>query len=121
MLYRLCAGRVTGYGRCMRRVLSLLLVLAVLWCGSHLGESAMAADFHDDAACAVESPLDCDASGEGSPQGAHGLHHHCPLAPADRTATSAMLGASPGAPPCQRPVTRLDSLSQAPPLQPPTA
>ncbi|KRA84271.1 hypothetical protein [Altererythrobacter sp. Root672] len=108
----------------MRRALHLLLLLAVLWCGIHVGEPAMAHDetLHHQLAAADDSSR--DAGGEkqdGVFDAAHVGHHHCPMAPACNDGAASSTGLTDGAPVFAAAVAPLASLSQAPPLEPPAA
>jgi hypothetical protein len=104
----------------MHRVLRLLLIVCVLWCGAHVAQPAWA---HDDAAHhRIASALDGEEPGhEGSADVAHVGHHHCPAAlhldaagsPDGMARHKSLLFAPRTAP--------LGSLSQAPPLEPPAA
>jgi hypothetical protein len=106
----------------MSRLLHLLLAIAVLWCGSHLGEPAMAADHPAEATCLVAlADNACDPSGDESPLATHTSHHHCPSAPAHHVGVSIAQGISTSVLLRPHAVNALGSLSQAPPLQPPTS
>jgi hypothetical protein len=106
----------------MPRLLGLLVIFSVLWCGLHLMEPAGTApglaDSHEIAA--GDAPGDCHDSGAGSGKAAHSSHHHCPVAPEPRLASAdtAARGESlffAGL------TARMPSLAEAPPLEPPTA
>lgn len=108
----------------MRRFLQLLVLAAVLACGIHPGEPAMA---HEDAAhhlLHAESHLqtgDGEDGHQSSDRIAHAGHNHCPLAP-DADSTGG--GDAPfqtAAPPFAYLVKPLESLSRAPPVEPPSA
>lgn len=106
----------------MRRLLHMLLVVCVLWCGAHLAEPVQA---HDEGAHhALEvGPGHADSEPAGTHEGgaAHAVQHHCPVAPDHE----------PAAQPCARdtgdaghfaaPAAPLASLTRAPPLEPPAA
>ena len=106
----------------MRRLLHMLLVACVLWCGAHVAEPVQA---HDEATHhALEAgPAHADDEPSGKHEGgaAHATQHHCPVAP----------DPAPAALPCaigfdraahfSAPVAALASLTRAPPLEPPSA
>lgn len=104
----------------MHRVLRLLLIVCVLWCGAHVAQPAWA---HDDAAHhrAEAAPVDEDRGHTGSADAAHAVHHHCPAALHQNAA------AAPDVMICGAPLlfaaraAPLASRSQAPPLEPPAA
>lgn len=107
----------------MPRLLNLLVIFSVLWCGLHLMEPAgtvagLVDLAHAEAVHADGPANDCDGD---AGKVAHSGHHHCPVAPDQRApalaavpypATTPLFARQPGA---------LASLAQAPPLQPPTA
>lgn len=105
----------------MRRLLHLLVVIAVLFCALHVGEEAYA--FEAAGTQALEPASADDESDGSSPQDAatHSMHHHCPVSgdlfggPAfgDAEAVASLV--------FTRPVAALGSLSQAPPIEPPLA
>lgn len=107
----------------MRRLLPLLMIVAVLWCSLHgLSADHAVADLGN-AACA-ETAERADASpdaplGKAAPD--HVGHHHCPIAPdrQDSLAGDAPLAASDRI--FSPPAAALPSLAAAPPLQPPAA
>ncbi len=107
----------------MRRVLSLLIVLAVLLGGLHLDASAQA---HEEAtqheiACDSGQPADSDPDPHpGTDKVVHG-HHHCPLAPDEGRGPALRAMTLLSAALFARAVPALPSLAQAPPIQPPTA
>lgn len=107
----------------MRRVLHILLMIAVLCCGIHLGEDAAA---HEGApAYEIEhaTPLPPDDADDPCETGkvAHAGHHHCPVAsdpspgalPSEIASSDALLFC--------RPVAALRSRSLPPPVEPPAA
>jgi hypothetical protein len=115
--------RTAGYREHVRRLLASLMMLAVLLAGLHLGEAAHAhesAGLHALEEAAALDPDDADAAGEAD-NSAHSGHHHCPaaadLARAGGTDSFALVAV----PPSSDAVTALDSLSRAPPLEPPVA
>ena len=111
----------------MRRVLHLLMAIALLVSGLHLGEDAHA---HESAALheleqthppATDPNDDPGDSHDGTGKVAHAGHHHCPVAPDQDhgPALGAVLVSS--ADHCSRPAAALSSLTRAPPLEPPAA
>lgn len=104
--------------RGVRRILHLLLVFAVLLCGSQLAEPAEAAvDVGHAGQCLVGAADDCDDAGKVPDAG----HHHCPVAPDPAfPAIRAEFPLGEAIVPFL-PVAVLHSLSRAPPLDPPTA
>jgi hypothetical protein len=108
----------------MRRVLHLLLLMAVLWCGIHVGEPAMAHDqtlHHQFESAGDRGHDDAGETQDGALDVAHVGHHHCPMAPACDDASAAAIGIGDGAPLLAAIISPLASLSQAPPLEPPAA
>jgi hypothetical protein len=106
--------------RANRSLLHLLLALAVLLCGLHIGEPSHAED--GAGAHAVSHAVgDAEHSDDEAPgQDEATSHHHCPMAPAVAApdgpaafATIAIHGF--------RPDTALGSLTRAPPLEPPAS
>jgi len=108
----------------MRALVHLLLIFSVLWCGSHLGEPAQAHEHGAEQALTLDAhllPGDGDGAGETPGEHAKGGHHHCPIAP-DGLAAPALCDPVPAtAPLFARRIATLNSLSQAPPVQPPAA
>lgn len=107
----------------MRRALPLLIALAVLLCGLHIGESdrahPLAAHQQLDGDAAI--PGDDGDTGPGHPaKTADAGHHHCPVAP-DQAIAPALCRAMPRAIPTAQPAAPLASLAQAPPIEPPAA
>ena len=106
----------------MRPALHLLIILCVLMCGLHLGESAEAHDRLTEYAqnAATDDGKDGETPREAAKLGQAG-HNHCPMTP-DLTGAPAIAQLLPAdamlfAPP----VAALHSLSQAPPIEPPLA
>lgn len=106
----------------MRRVMHILLAVAVLWCGLHLGEPAHAHDeaeqhqAHDGASATDDGEQD-----RTGPAKAIHLHHHCPMATGQHLNAISAEAAMGEALLFVRPVAALHSRSQAPPLEPPVA
>lgn len=103
----------------LRPVLHLVLALAVLVCGLHLGEPAHAAEDNPlHAIVHLETDADAAELGDEAPDQAG--HHHCPM-----TVDPALLASHEVFPPatrhCARPATALRSFTRAPPLEPPAA
>jgi hypothetical protein len=108
----------------MRRMLHLLVVIAVLMCGLHIGEPAFAYDEADHHQIGQDAGQTSD-SDEGSPKDSGNVgpsgHHHCPMTPDPRD-MAALSGITPAeALLFAHPVDILHSLSQAPPVDPPSA
>ena len=105
----------------MRRVVNLLVILAVLLCGSHLSPAeADARAMH-----AAETRLHLPADDHGQADMHTGVgqagHHHCPLAP-DLDGGLAPCEAAPvDALLFEPPIAQLRSLATAPPIEPPAA
>lgn len=107
----------------MHRVMQLLMIVAVFWCGVHTFVPDHAIADAGKYACA-QSDASSDNSQEtpvGPSKPDHVGHHHCPIAPdrqagADERALS-LAGGLLFAPPA----SVLHSLSEAPPLEPPAA
>lgn len=105
------------------RILHVLVTLAVLWCGVHLGEPARAGEdaLSHQVEHASASHLTTDAAGDPDDKIAHSGHHHCPIAPdpcagpAGGSVVPVRSMVHPGR------FAALASLSQPPPLQPPLA
>src|SRR5690606_36119129 len=108
----------------MGRVFHLLLILSVMWCGSHIGEPAEPPLPPAQLAYALDAhllPSEADRSDDASGHADGSDHHHCPVAPG-----------MPAPPACSE-TQRMDallfaqrepamaSLSRAPPVQPPSA
>lgn len=108
----------------MRHLVHLLLILTVFWCGSHLGEPAQAHERSAEQAWALDAhllPDDGNEPDKGPGDHAYGGHHHCPVAP-DGHAALALRDMEPAnALLFARRIAALNSLSQAPPVQPPAA
>ena len=106
----------------MRRLLHMLLVVCVLWCGAHVAEPVQA---HDEATHhALEAgPAHADGEPDGLHEGgaAHAVQHHCPVAPDQTPATGTCAIESNGAGHFSAPVAVLVSLTRAPPVEPPAA
>lgn len=106
----------------MRRLLHMLLVVCVLWCGAHIAEPVQA---HDEAAHhALEAGpghADEEAPGEHEGGAAHAVQHHCPVAPDQAAAPPACAVDGARAAHFAAPVAALASLTRAPPLEPPAA
>lgn len=106
----------------MRRLLHMLLVVCVLWCGAHVAEPVQA---HDEAAHhALEAgPAHDDGEAPGTHEGgaAHAVQHHCPVAPDQAPGAAVCAVDSGGALHFAAPVAALASLSRAPPVEPPAA
>ena len=107
----------------MRRLLPILMIVAVFWCSVHSLMADHALADMGNAACdqAAENPDDARDSSGGPTKPDHGGHHHCPVAP-DRSG----LGSESAPLLADRlvftpPAIALHSHSQAPPLQPPSA
>ena len=101
------------------RMLHLLLIIAVLWCGLHVaeGDAALAQPAFGQQIAEVA----CDATPEPVPHVPHVSDHHCPMAPdLDFGWHGAQIAPSDG-PLFTRPAAPLVSFSQAPPLEPPAA
>jgi hypothetical protein len=102
----------------MLRALRILVITAVLLCGLHIGEDARADEAGKQPA--VELAFTDEAptpAGEADQR----VHHHCPVAQ-DADFALAFEDLPPSASLIfARPVSRLHSLSQAPPTQPPLA
>lgn len=107
----------------MPRLLNLLLIFSVLWCGLHLMEPAGTAPGLVDLAHseAASVPGECHDGGGGSGNVAHSSHHHCPSAPVQRLASGDDMTFSGETLFFAALTVPLASLSQAPPLEPPTA
>lgn len=108
----------------MRRAIHLLLMLTVLWCGSHLGEPAEAHERGAAHASTLEAhmlPGDVDDAGGSPGKSTQVGHHHCPIAPDGHFAPALCEPASVDGPVYARPVAVLESLSPKPPIQPPSA
>ncbi len=106
----------------MRRALHVLLVLSVLWCGLHVvdvidARAATAADRCGERTILAE---DCEGHDGGVEGLTHACHHHCPIAPDQRFAQGEQADVLPRMAPIPSPARTLYSLSQAPPLDPPT-
>ena len=108
----------------MRRALHFLVIVTVLMCGLHLGETAQAhadIDQHQVFSDADAPSGEDEDSDRGLAKAAHASHHHCPVA-ADLKAASGSQERMPSdAILFTRPAAALHSLSQAPPLEPPVA
>lgn len=104
----------------MRAVFTFLVMLGLVWCGTHLGGQAEAHAFAPPGAEA-SSPVDAGGEHEGVADATHGGHHHCPLAP--EPARHAMTAALPLASPDLLAATSpaMPSWTPAPPIEPPTA
>ena len=106
----------------MRRLLHMLLVVCVLWCGAHIAEPVQA---HDEAAHhALEAgPGHADREPAGTHEGgaAHAIQHHCPVAPDQAPAATACAIENGQPAHFVAPAVPLASLTQAPPLEPPAA
>lgn len=103
-----------------RSLLHMLLALAVLLCGLHIGEPAHAED--GAGAHAVSHAIgDADHSDNEAPgRDEAASHHHCPMAPAV-AAPDGPVAFTAIAIHAARPTTTLGSLTRAPPLEPPAA
>lgn len=106
----------------MRAAFRLLVMIAVLWCGLHLDEPAHAhEDIEQHQVLDAPDPDGDDRPDRDGPSKAAHVHHHCPMAAEPRTGTVSVgpgLTAEilfPGR------VAVLHSLSQAPPVEPPSA
>jgi hypothetical protein len=107
----------------MRRAWHLLLLMSVLWCGLHCGGPAQAEGLSQDA---LEYALHAaDEDGHGAPdaplQAIHAGHHHCALAPCKLSDAPDLASLTAGTIPVAHAVQPLDSLAQAPPVDPPSA
>ena len=106
----------------MRRLLHMLLVVCVLWCGAHIAEPVQA---HDEATHhALEAgPGHADGEPAGKHEGgtAHAVQHHCPIAPDHAAPAAPCVVDDAGTVHFASPVTALTSLKRAPPLEPPAA
>lgn len=108
----------------MRRMLHLMVMLTVLWCGLHLAEPAHAhAGIANELAYAEydSPPGEDDASKKAPANAAHTGHHHCPVATDARSLGADGVVFPEDAVLFALPVTALRSMSQAPPLDPPLA
>lgn len=103
-----------------RSLLHMLLALAVLLCGLHIGEPAHAENGAGEHAAthAIADTGHADSNAPDQDEGAD--HHHCPMAPAIAApddlpvfAAVILLDTRPGA--------SLRSLTRAPPIEPPAA
>lgn len=107
----------------MQRVMRLLMIVAVLWCGVHAAVPDHAIADMGAEACA-RTGAGIGASGEAPDKPApfeHVNHHHCPIAP-DRPGGSVIAELVPvDGPLFARPAVALHSHSRAPPLEPPAA
>lgn len=107
----------------MLRLMRLLMMVAVLWCGVHAAVPDHAIADMGSEACAEATPdtkQSRDAGGNHVPA-EHSNHHHCPVAPGQPTESSGAEFRLADGPLFARPVAALLSHSQAPPLQPPSA
>ena len=106
----------------MSRLLRLLLIVSVLWCGAHIAEPVQA---HDAAAHRTlgAEPGHVDGDPDDTRQGSaeHAIHHHCPVASGHAAAATSCAVESGGAGHFAAPAAELASLTRAPPLEPPAA
>jgi hypothetical protein len=107
----------------MRRLLSLLIILAVLGCGLQLGEKETALEVAIHHQFALDAPLhanDGDASTGQPAKHADAGHHHCPIAP-DLRSEPVLCAPVVETILTVRPVLVMPSLALAPPIEPPAA
>lgn len=105
----------------MRRAVQLFVMLAVLVCGMHAGEPAEA---HEDAGyhllhAEAHMPADHAEEGGHSDKVAHAGHQHCPLAADHGSPPVSPAAPFAGVQPFARDIAALESLSRAPPVEPP--
>jgi hypothetical protein len=104
----------------VRRLLTILLVISVIWCGLELCPPALAHAGGDQVSVNA-SPADSADPDNGPLEAVHAGNHHCPLAtqPDDAARSPARDGGS-GLRPSAR-IHPLASRDDAPRLQPPAA
>lgn len=108
----------------MRRALHFLTIVTVLMCGLHVGEPAQAhalTDQLEHAARADVVPDDGDPADQGTDKAAHASHHHCPVAAEQKVPAASDILLLGDAILFVRPIAAMESLSQAPPVEPPAA
>lgn len=105
----------------MARLLNLLVICSVLWCGLHLMEPAGTVAGLIDIAHGEGVPGDCPDADDESGQVAHAGHHHCPAAPAQRLDAGSVIQPPATALIFARSAEAMPSRAAAPPLQPPTS
>jgi hypothetical protein len=104
----------------VRRLLSILLVISVLWCGLELCPPALAHGAIDQAAVNA-TPEDSSDRHAGPLEAVHAGHHHCPLATnLGEAAVWFGLDSDPGLRWATR-IQPLASRTEAPRPQPPAA
>lgn len=106
----------------MRHAFHLLLCLTVVLCGLHLTEPSDAkASLASQNQCVASAPADCGETPDTADTDVHVGHHHCPIAPIDRSGSLDLAQTRSDNLLFVRSIAVLDSRSQAPPLEPPTA
>jgi hypothetical protein len=108
----------------MHRALHLLIMVSVLMCGVHFGETAQAHAAVDEHQTFSHTDAQTDQGDDNDrtpANAAHAMHHHCPVATDLRVAFGVEAISIGKAIPFATPVAALGSLSQAPPVEPPLA
>lgn len=102
-------------------MMRVLMILAVLFCGMNIAESASAHASGDRSAFHIGIDDSGRESREPESKLAHGSHHHCPMAPDFSRAAPDSVPAPSKGPVFAASVTRLHSRASPPLLDPPLA
>lgn len=105
----------------MLRALRILTLIAVLFCALHVGEDAYAADGPAGQELAIAADAGSDDAPASSEAVAHAVHHHCPMADGLSGLPALAASMTDAGLLFAKAIAMLDSLSQAPPIDPPLA